>query len=88
MSHYVYHLYASDGELLYVGRTSDVERRITWHTAIWSQSDPEIRERYAYHTAWRYGSEAEADYAERKAIWDENPKLNRWRPWREPVRAT
>ena len=74
--HDVYWLYDAEGELLYVGCTSNLETRLLAH-----------RRHPWFRSVARVEAKAFADYfeareAESDVIWDENPKHNSKVIWR------
>lgn len=77
--HFVYRIFDKDDQLLYIGCTNDVEGRISMHMQI---STPlaaswEIARRIDRYTSEEYPNETTAHDAERKAITEEAPLLNR-----------
>ena len=71
--HYVYRLYAADGSLLYVGLTSDLERRRRQHT--------ETAPWWSAVASWRivgpFANRLSAAAVERRALLAERPLWNR-----------
>lgn len=76
--HYVYRCYDAADQLLYIGCCRDVESRIYMHLVTCTMPGwGEMRRRYARHTSERYPNKKAARAAERQAIHDEAPLLNR-----------
>ena len=78
--HSVYRCYAADGSLLYVGCASDVEGRMFHHLHrcnAWKQPNGTLRRHMAHWDAVEYPTKAEARAAERSAIANERPLLNK-----------
>lgn len=76
--HFVYRLFASDGALLYVGVTEDVDRRIYMHRQ--TQVCPDwmtIWRCYHHHDAVEYPTMSAAREAERRTIAEQAPLINR-----------
>jgi predicted GIY-YIG superfamily endonuclease len=71
---FVYRAYSAAGDLLYVGVTGDVERRMSEHSA----RSPWYRQ-YARMTITGYATRAEADRAEAEALLTEWPPFNRYK---------
>ena len=77
--YYVYRIFDAADRLLYVGCTECVETRIYMHRSTYTMVDASLIHRhYDHHTSELIGTSlAEARAAERKAIKDERPILNR-----------
>ena len=77
--YYVYRIFDASDRLLYIGCTSCVETRIYMHRATYTLVDAFLIHRhYDHHTSELIGkSLAEARAAERAAIKEERPVLNR-----------
>ena len=75
----VYRIFDARDRLLYVGCTEDVQTRIYMHRATHTMVDAHLIHRhYHHHTSELIGTSlAEARAAERKAIKEERPLLNR-----------
>lgn len=78
MTAYVYRVFDADDALIYIGSTTDVERRMRAHfTSDHSCGDPfTIRARYAYLTIEQHPDLPTARQAERAAIAAEAPLVN------------
>lgn len=82
-NHYVYRIYAASGDLLYVGQTVNVKKRMYGHQW-WLRDHPDHRLRVEGPF-----TKAEADVLERRAIRTEAPRRNKqWRSFREPTIVT
>lgn len=79
MSGYVYRIYDDAGALLYIGSTDNVVRRIDGHfKSQWSCAEnAALRERFASYDFEVFPTLAEARAAEKVAIHDEAPLLNK-----------
>ena len=77
--YYVYRIFDASDRLLYIGCTECVETRIYMHRATYTMVDAFLIHRhYDHHTSELIGTSlAEARAAERKAIKEERPLLNR-----------
>lgn len=77
--HNVYRIYDERDHLLYVGCAFDVESRISLHLALSTQSaaSRRIQRHGAYYTTEWHATKAQARKAERAAIRDEAPALNK-----------
>ena len=77
--HSVYRCYDADDQLLYIGCAWDVDHRIWFHMQRSSQSEVSwaVRRRMARYTSQEYPTKAAARSAEREAIANEAPLLNR-----------
>ena len=76
--YHVYRIFDASDRLLYVGCTQDVTTRIYMHRSTWTMVDAFLIHRhYHRHTSVEIGPLADARAAERKAIKDERPLLNR-----------
>lgn len=82
VDHVVYRLYDEAGALLYIGHTKNVEWRIRMHLRPVHRyasvgGAAEILERFHHYTFVVYETELESIEAERAAIFNEAPELNR-----------
>lgn len=83
MSALVYRLYDEAGALLYIGSTTDLDKRMAVHfntrlSRVASIAGAaEVHARYHHHTLEPYDDVASARAAERAAIQSESPELNR-----------
>lgn len=77
--HYVYRIFDASDRLLYIGCAIHVPSRISMHVELSAQSPASwvIRREMARWTQERYPTKAEARAAERAAIADEWPVLNK-----------
>ena len=78
--HSVYRCYAADGSLLYVGCAADMALRMFHHLHrcnAWKQPNGTLRRHMAHWDAVEYRTKAEARAAERVAIANERPLLNK-----------
>jgi predicted GIY-YIG superfamily endonuclease len=76
---FVYRLFAADGTLLYIGSSGNPEQRIKTHKTNSSglYGAEHIRTRTVQHTIVEYPTRADAERAERAAIYNEAPLYNR-----------
>jgi excinuclease UvrABC nuclease subunit len=74
----VYWAYSADDELLYVGMARDVDERLSSHR----REKPWWDDQVAYVRSLRYPNRAAAAAAERQAIGDGWPRMNRVYPGR------
>lgn len=78
MPHHVYRLFSEDGALLYIGCARSVQDRIYMHLNTCTLAGWDvIRSRYHHHTSEMFPTKAAARAAERQAITDEAPLVNR-----------
>lgn len=78
-AHYVYRCFDDAGRLLYIGSALNVADRMHYHRILSSQSPPSrfLRHHMVSHTQVEYPSLTAARAAEKTAIADEAPLLNR-----------
>jgi predicted GIY-YIG superfamily endonuclease/DNA-binding XRE family transcriptional regulator len=74
--HWVYRCYDADGQLLYIGCTSDVSHRFRAHRSAKSETSRTLMRRMARYSAEVYPDRASGMAAERRAIAAEHPLLN------------
>lgn len=78
--HFLYRCFDAEGTLLYVGVTQDVEGRMFHHLHLCNagkQPNDTLRRHMVRHSSEPFATKVEARAAERRAILNEGPLLNR-----------